>query len=104
MIRISKERLWIEFSRTRIFYKKNPIISDRVSKKGDDILSHKTAVPSAQAGLTSLFEMGRGEPRRNNHLKNFVVGFWFFVVGFLQQLLTINFQLQLRCKYLNILR
>ncbi|AWA29981.1 hypothetical protein HYN48_07775 [Flavobacterium magnum] len=23
--------------------------------KGDDILSHKTAVPSAQAGLTSLF-------------------------------------------------
>ena len=27
------------------------------------------AVPSAQAGLTSLFGMGRGEPRRNNHLK-----------------------------------
>ncbi|MDR6969348.1 hypothetical protein J2X31_003378, partial [Flavobacterium arsenatis] len=23
-------------------------------KKGDDILSHNTAVPSAQAGLTSL--------------------------------------------------
>jgi hypothetical protein len=38
-------------------------------KKGDDILSHKTAVPSAQAGLTTLFGMGRGEPRRNNHLK-----------------------------------
>ena len=38
-------------------------------KKGDDILSHITAVPSAQAGLTSLFGMGRGEPRRNNHLK-----------------------------------
>lgn len=30
-----------------------------------------TAVPSAQAGLTSLFGMGRGEPRRNNHLKLF---------------------------------
>ena len=39
------------------------------TKKGDDILSHITAVPSAQAGLTSLFGMGRGEPRRNNHLK-----------------------------------
>ncbi len=39
-------------------------------KKGDDILSHITAVPSAQAGLTSLFGMGRGEPRRNNHLRS----------------------------------
>ena len=29
----------------------------------------QNAVPSAQAGLTSLFGMGRGEPRRNNHLK-----------------------------------
>ena len=38
-------------------------------KKGGDILSHITAVPSAQSGLTSLFGMGRGEPRRNNHLK-----------------------------------
>ena len=41
-------------------------------KKGSDILSHITAVPSAQAGLTTLFEMGRGEPRRNNHLKSLV--------------------------------
>ena len=40
-----------------------------LQKKGDDILSHITAVPSAQAGLTTLFGMGRGEPRRNNHLK-----------------------------------
>jgi hypothetical protein len=39
-------------------------------KKGSDILSHITAVPSAQAGLTTLFGMGRGEPRRNNHLKS----------------------------------
>ena len=31
----------------------------------------QNAVPSAQAGLTSLFGMGRGEPRRNNHLKSF---------------------------------
>ena len=48
------------FERNRVF-----------QKKGDDILSHITAVPSAQAGLTTLFGMGRGEPRRNNHLKVF---------------------------------
>ena len=52
------------------FKTKNPILLGiGFSKKGDDILSHKTAVPSAQAGLTTLFGMGRGEPRRNNHLK-----------------------------------
>src|SRR5690606_6641679 len=39
------------------------------SEKGDDLLSHITAVPSAQTGLTSLFGMERGEPRRYNHLK-----------------------------------
>ncbi len=50
--------------------KKIPISYDEDSlKKGDDILSHKIAVPSALAGLTTLFGMGRGEPRRNNHLK-----------------------------------
>ena len=38
-------------------------------KKGDDLLSHKIVVPLAQAGLTTLFGMGRGEPRRDNHLK-----------------------------------
>ena len=43
-------------------------------KKGGDILSHITAVPSAQSGLTSLFGMERGEPRRNNHLKFLVQG------------------------------
>ena len=48
---------------------------DRVFKKeGGDILSHSYAVPSAQSGLTSLFGMGRGEPRRNNHLKRFCKG------------------------------
>ena len=35
------------------------------------------AVPSAQAGLTSLFGMGRGEPRRNNHLRFLVDSFKF---------------------------
>ncbi len=59
----------LEVSKTGI-KQKTPSDSDRVfQKKGDDILSHITAVPSAQAGLTSLFGMGRGEPRRNNHLK-----------------------------------
>ena len=38
-------------------------------KKGDDILSHNNAVPSAQTGLTSLFGMERGEPRCYNRLK-----------------------------------
>ena len=42
-------------------------------KKGDDILSHLMAVPSALIGLTSLFGMGRGEPYRYNHLKFLVV-------------------------------
>jgi hypothetical protein len=32
-------------------------------------LPHVIAVPSAQAGLTSLFGMGRGEPHRYSHLK-----------------------------------
>ena len=73
-------------------------------KKGDDILSHITAVPSAQAGLTSLFGMGRGEPRRNNHLRFLVVGSWFWVIG-----VSINYQpstVNRSCasKYLNILR
>ncbi len=54
-------------------------------KKGDDILSHNDAVPSAQAGLTSLFGMGRGEPRRNNHLKAIRC----------KQLPIINYQLQI---------
>ena len=42
-----------------------------VSKKGDDLLSHLLAVPSAQMSLTSLFGMGRGEPHCNNHPKRF---------------------------------
>jgi hypothetical protein len=34
-------------------------------------LPHVIAVPSALAVLTSLFGMGRGDPRRNSHLKIF---------------------------------
>ena len=61
---------------TRRTYKKiKPNLKSWASlKKGGDILSHRIAVPSAQAGLTSLFEMGRGEPRRNNHLKSVLQG------------------------------
>ena len=75
------------------FKPKNPVsVRNRVfQKKGDDILSHITAVPSAQAGLTTLFGMGRGEPRRNNHLK--VVLQW-----------VINYLLINITQYLNILR
>ena len=62
--------------------KKPRSLEQGFSKKGDDILSHIIAVPSAQAGLTSLFGMGRGEPRRNNHLKVLVVGCQLLVVGF----------------------
>ena len=49
-----------------------PLMRLGIIKKGGDILSHWLAVPSALAGLTSLFEMGRGEPRCNNHLKSVV--------------------------------
>ena len=52
-------------------------------KKGDDILSHLVAVPSALIGLTSLFGMGRGEPYRYNHLKSFVsrwyIRYWYLL-------------------------
>jgi hypothetical protein len=37
-------------------------------EEGGDLLSHRNAVSSAQSGLTSLFGMVRGEPRRNSHL------------------------------------
>ena len=75
-------------------HKKTPTSKDEgVSKKGGDILSHRIAVPSAQAGLTSLFGMGRGEPRRNNHLKSLCC----FGQQDYRYIVTVN-------KYLNILR
>ena len=45
---------------------------------GDDLLSHLTAVPSARSGLTSLFGMGRGVPRRYNHRNLFSVHITLF--------------------------
>ena len=51
--------------------KKKPHIAMRLFLKiGVDILSRALGqVPSAQAGLTSLFGMGRGDPRRYRHHK-----------------------------------
>ena len=63
--------------------KKEAIFSDSLLiKEGGDILSHITAVPSAQLGLTSLFGKVRGEPQRNNHLKFLVLGFRFWVIPY----------------------
>ena len=42
---------------------------NRVIKFGGDILSRFDPVPSAQAGLTTLFGKGRGGPRRYSHQK-----------------------------------
>jgi hypothetical protein len=44
-----------------VVFIKKPLSIERGFKENDDILSHITAVPSAQAGLTTLFGMG-GEP------------------------------------------
>jgi hypothetical protein len=49
--------------------KKTPPQVTGLIKMGGDILSHTNAVPSARTGLTSLFGMGRGGPRRYSHLK-----------------------------------
>jgi hypothetical protein len=64
--------------------KKNPFQVNEKDfiKKGGDILSHITAVPSAQSDLTSLFGKVRGEPRRNNHLKLLVFSSQFIVYNF----------------------
>ena len=51
--------------------KKKPRTSTGFYKIGNDILSHLMAVPSALAGLTSLFGMGRGGPCCNSHQKSF---------------------------------
>jgi hypothetical protein len=54
-----------------IGHKKSPLISlgAFVMKKRQRLtLPHVIAVPSALAGLTSLFGMGRGEPHRYSHL------------------------------------
>ena len=55
----------------RIKHKKKPCqrrLAGRI-KFGGDILSRFDPVPSAQAGLTTLFGKGRGGPRRYSHQK-----------------------------------
>ncbi len=47
---------------------KAPHITVRGFEEGCDLLSHLVAVPSALTGLTSLFGMVRGGPRRHGHL------------------------------------
>ena len=49
--------------------KKILIITDEDLKERRRSTLPQIAVPLTQADLTSLFGMGRGEPRRNNHLK-----------------------------------
>ena len=58
--------------------------------------SPTNAVPSALTGLTSLFGMVRGEPRRYNHLK-----FWHQALSALALALMHRAQ---HGKYLNILK
>ena len=70
--------------RTRHFYKKSEIVLKRTisHKKRRRHTLPQIAVPSAQSGLTSLFGKGRGEPRRNNHLKLLVFSSQFLVFSF----------------------
>jgi hypothetical protein len=62
---LKKSLLWLRDK------KRTPLLKREgfTSKEGGDILSHQMAVPSALSGLTTLFGMGRGEPRCYNHLK-----------------------------------
>ena len=73
-----------------ILSKKPFIVNDEgFSKERRRHTLPQIAVPSAQSGLTSLFGMGRGEPRRNNHLKSLVA--WATCLLMLVcQLTTIN--------------
>jgi hypothetical protein len=48
--------------------KESPTLLRRTLEEGGDLLSHLVAVPSALTGLTSLFGMVRGGPRRHGHL------------------------------------
>ena len=51
-------------------YKKSLYIAVEALKKRRRHTLPRDAVPSALTGLTSLFGMGRGEPRCYNHLKS----------------------------------
>ena len=51
--------------------KKAPHFREGLSKKAATY-SPTCVVPSALTGLTALFGMGRGEPRRYSHLKSWL--------------------------------
>ena len=54
------------------YNKKTCLIMGRFNKRSATTYSPTiNAVPSAQAGLTTLFGMGRGGPRRYSHQKAF---------------------------------
>ena len=56
--------------KSKILAQKKPHITVRLLKSASTYSpTIKTAVPSAQAGLTSLFEMGRGGPCCYRHPK-----------------------------------
>ena len=60
-------------------------------KIGIDILSRALdQVPSALAGLTSLFGMGRGDPRRYRRHKTFLFSGYLFLAGNKEQNQNIN--------------
>jgi hypothetical protein len=62
--------------RVYIKNKKPHVLLHRVSflKNGIDLLSQALGqLPSAQPGLTSLFGMGRGAPRRHRHHKVIII-------------------------------
>ena len=52
-------------------------MADEVKDRQRLTLPGVILVPSALAGLTALFGMGRGDPRRSSHLKNVVI----FTIG-----------------------
>ena len=64
------KNLYRHFSILKKVKKKSPHCCEDSFKIGIDILSRALGqVPSALAGLTSLFGMGRGDPRRNRRHK-----------------------------------
>ena len=73
---ISSSRITIHHTLVTLRNKKAPYIAERGFFKigRRPTLPHVTAVPSALAGLTSLFGMGRGGHRRYRHLNIFNVG------------------------------
>jgi hypothetical protein len=71
--RPAARRVWTLAARGEWGKIKNPIqVNERGFKIGVDLLLHPLgALPLALPGLTALFGMGRGDPRRYRHHKLF---------------------------------